>query len=64
MPRGGPGHPTAMDDRQEFSGHSHPDAGGPLVPLLITVVLLALIVFLFWLITATSMASVGPHTGS
>ncbi|MGN6251030.1 MAG: hypothetical protein ACTHNS_04350 [Marmoricola sp.] len=53
-----------MDDRQEFSGHSHPDAGGPLVPLLITVVLLALIVFLFWLITATSMASVGPHTGS
>jgi hypothetical protein len=55
-----------MDDRHEpltAQDFSTPDRG-PFVPLVLTLLLLALIVLVFWVITVTSMAAVGGSTAN
>lgn len=57
MPCGGFGHDGGMQDRENPKS-DHPyysDGRSPFVPLLLTLLLLALIVLLFWFITAASM---------
>lgn len=62
-----PGHSRPMEDREDPHRPGDPyyaDGGSPFVPLLLTLALLVLILFIFWLITTTSMAAVGAATGS
>lgn len=61
MPAHGIGHHSPMEDRENPRSEDpyYSDGRSAFVPLLLTLALVAFIVFLFWFITATSMSMVG-----